>query len=140
MKEEILNNYRSNCYKRFTKPQIEDVLLFLDAIQYPDGSHVAFVKKHKELIESLVEKGCNGGIDRYDLYNDSSKYLPKKIKHPYSQVLRDVVWYRVGEQCQKNGNLSLKEIGERWENCGVDFFLGYVPSNNTFKRLTGIYI
>lgn len=133
MTEVLLNTYRGSSYKRFAKAQLEQELLFLDAIQYPDSSHVAFVKKHSELIAGLVQKGVSGEIDRYDLYNESSKYLPK-IKYPYSHVIQDIVWYRVGEECLKNGFLGLKEAGERWENCGADYFMGYTPSGEVLEK------
>lgn len=108
-------------------------LLSLDAILHPEGSHVAFVKKHEDLIEDLVQKGIKGEVDRYDLYNDSSRFFPK-IKHPYSQILQDVVWHKVGEKYMMKAHLTLKELGDKWENCGADFFLGYIPSGDALEK------
>ena len=108
-------------------------LLSLDAILHPEGSHLAFVKKHEALIKDLVQKGIKGEVDRYDLYNDSSKYFPK-IKHPYSQIIQDVVWYKVGMEYSMKATLTLKELGDKWENCGADFFLGYIPSGDALEK------
>ena len=132
MSRNYLELYRTNCFKRFQRTQLELQLLSLDAILHPEGSHVAFVKKHEALIEDLVQKGIKGEVDRYDLYNDSSKYFPK-IKYPYSQILQDVIWYKVGEYMM-NAPLTLKELGEKWENCGADFFLGFIPSGDALEK------
>lgn len=108
-------------------------LLSLDAILHPEGSHVAFIKKHEALIKDLVQKGIKGEVDRYDLYNDSSKYFPK-IKHHYSQIIQDIVWYKVGLEYSMKATLTLKELGDKWENCGADFFLGYIPSGDALEK------
>lgn len=134
MLKNYLELYRTNCFKRFSGNQLELQLLFLDVILHPEASHAAFVKKHESLIEELVQKGIKGEFDRYDLYNDSSKYFPK-IKHPYSQILQDVVWYEVGRgKYSKKASLTLKELGDKWKNCGVDFFLGYMPSGEVLEQ------
>ena len=132
MSRNYLELYRANCFKRFQGAQLEIQQLSLDAILHPEGSHVAFVKKHDALIGDLVQKGIKGEVDRYDLYNDSSKYFPK-IKYPYSQIIQDVIWYRVGENMM-NAPLTLKELGEKWENCGAYFFLGYMPSGDALEK------
>lgn len=133
MSKNYLELYRTNCYKRFKGAQLELQLLSLDAILRPESGHVAFVKKHETLIEELVQKGIKGEVDRYDLYNDSSKYF-SKIRHPYSQIIQDVVWYKVGVEYLKKAPLSLKELGDKWENCGADFFLGYMPSGDILEK------
>lgn len=81
MLKNYLELYRTNCFKRFSGNQLELQLLFLDVILHPEASHAAFVKKHESLIEELVQKGIKGEFDRYDLYNDSSKYFPKIKLH-----------------------------------------------------------
>ena len=133
MQKHYLEQYRKNSFKRNIGNQLELQLLFQDAILHPAASHVSFVKKHEALIEELVQKGIKGEVDRYDLYNDSSRYFPK-IKHPYSHILQDVVWYKVGEKYMKKAHLTLKELGDKWENCGVEFFLGYLPSVKALEK------
>lgn len=133
MSKNYLELYRTNCYKRFHGSQLELQLLSLDAILHPEGSYVAFVKKHEALIKDLVQKGIKGEVDRYDLYNDSSKYFPK-INHPYSQIIQDVVWYKVGAEYPKKVPLNLNELGNKWENFGADFFLGYIPSGDALEK------
>ena len=133
MQKHYLEQYRTNRFKQFTGNQLEFQLLSLDAILHPKSSHVTFVKKNEILIDNLVQKGIMGEVDRYDLYNDSSKYFPK-IKHPYSQIIQDVVWYKVGVEYSKKSPLDLNELGYKWENCGADFFLGYIPSGEALEK------
>ena len=133
MQKHYLEQFRTNSFKRFTGNQLEHHLLSLDAILHPESSHVAFIKKHEALIEELVQKGIKGEVDRYDLYNDSSEFFPR-IKHPYSQIIQDVVWYKVGLENSMKATLTLKEIGDKWENCGSDFFLGYIPSVEALEK------
>ena len=110
MTEELLKIYRKGCYHRFGKGQLEMEMLLLDAIEIPGSSHVAFAKKHAGQINDLSVKALRGEVDRYDLYNNSSKYLPK-VRYPYSQVLQNLVMYKAGEERRKDDALTINEIG-----------------------------
>lgn len=132
MTEELLKIYRKGCYHRFGKGQLEMEMLLLDAIEIPGSSHVAFAKKHAGQINDLSVKALRGEVDRYDLYNNSSKYLPK-VRYPYSQVLQNLVMYKAGEERRKDDALTINEIGTWWENCGVDFYKGYIPTGEELE-------
>jgi hypothetical protein len=127
MIEELLELYRIGCYRKFEKGQLEKELLFMDAIEAPDSRHVVFAKKHADQINELVVKALRGEVDRYELYNNSSKYF-SRVKYPYSQVLQNLVMYKAGEERRKEDVLTINEIGTWWENCGVDFYKGYIPT------------
>lgn len=126
MESEYLRTYQNNCFKRFSGAQLEQELLLMDAIMQPESKHVAFVKKREDIVDDLVRRVLDGELDRYELYNNCPKYFPR-VKCPQSHVLQGVVFYRAGKEKHKRTQLSIKELGELWENCGADFFLGYIP-------------
>ena len=118
------NQYRKSCYCKFSGGQLEEALLFVDAIEKPRNRFTAFATKYDNLIEELANKALKGEIDHYDLYNGSRKYLPK-LKYQQSHVLQDLVFFRAGAKKRKASRLAITEIGDWWEKCGADFYLGY---------------
>lgn len=121
------NQYRKSCYCKFSGGQLEEALLFVDAIEKPRNRFTAFATKYDNLIEELANKALKGEIDHYDLYNGSRKYLPK-LKYQQSHVLQDLVFFRAGAKKRKASRLAITEIGDWWEKCGADFYLGYEAS------------
>lgn len=132
MESEYLRTYKNNCFKRLSGAQLEQELLLLDAIMQPESKHVAFVKKREEIVDDLVRRVLGGELDKYELYNNCSKYFPG-VKYPQSHVLQGVVFYRAGKEKLKGNQLSIKELGELWESCGADFFLGYIPERTELE-------
>lgn len=133
MTENLQEIYQIGCYRRLGKGQLETELLFWDVIERPDSRHVTFARKHDAKIKELVGKVLSGDIDRYDLYNNSSKIF-HKVKYPYSQVLQDLVLFKAGEEKMKDGTLAVNEIGKWWEDCGVDFYKGYIPTGEELEK------
>lgn len=123
----ILKTYRESCYRNFSNGQLEKELLFLDAIEHPEHSYVKFASVNKELIYELANKALSGEIDRYELYNNASKYFPK-IKFQQKEVLQGLVFYRAGEMKKKQDLIQLNDLGMFWEKFDADFFIAYAPS------------